>query len=114
VARPPLLVVDEPSTGLDYRETLMVMGLLDAYRREGGTVIIITHDVEIATAFADRIVVMANGRIIHDGPASTVHEHLERLREAAIILPDVVQIVRRLNLPASLRTIRQVAAAIAA
>lgn len=101
---PPLLVVDEPSTGLDYRETLLVMRLLEEFRTGGGTVIIITHDMEMAVRFARRIVVMQAGTIVHDLPTAEVFEHLEGLKDTAILLPDSAEIARSLELGRSVLT----------
>jgi energy-coupling factor transport system ATP-binding protein len=70
VREPSILVVDEPSSGLDYAETLDVMGLLNDFREQGGTVILITHDMELVERFATRVVVMANGKIKADMPTS--------------------------------------------
>lgn len=108
--RPPILLVDEPTTGLDYRESLAMMGILEEYRRAGGTVLIITHDMEMAARFAGRIVVMGGGRITHDLLADRIPEHYEALANSAIVLPDIARIARELQLPSSLRTVGEVAA----
>lgn len=110
---PPILVVDEPSTGLDYRETMAMMELLEAYRAGGGTVIAITHDMEMALRFARRIVVMANGRIVYDLPARRMAAHLAELERSGILLPDIAVIAHRLGLPPGPYTVADVAAVIA-
>lgn len=112
--RPPMLVVDEPTTGLDYRESLAMMAVLEEYRRAGGTVLIITHDMEMATRFARRIVVMAGGRIAYDLPADRIQEHYDALAGSAIVLPDIARIARALALPSTLRGVEGVTAALLA
>jgi energy-coupling factor transport system ATP-binding protein len=112
--RPPILLVDEPTTGLDYRESVVMMGVLEEYRQGGGTVLIITHDMEMAAGFAARVVVMAGGRVIYDLPADRIQTHYDALAEAAIVLPDLGRIAHALGLPPLLRTVDQVAAAILA
>jgi peptide/nickel transport system ATP-binding protein len=75
VGNPPLLIADEPTTGLD-RD--LVDGLLDEFRRlvdDGHAVLLITHDLAAAHRVADRIAVMYAGRIVEVGPA---HEVLDR------------------------------------
>jgi energy-coupling factor transport system ATP-binding protein len=111
--RPPVLVVDEPSTGLDYRETLAMMSLLEGYRRAGGTLLIITHDMEIAAGFAHRIVVIAHGRLLHDVPAAEAAAHFGGLQEAALFLPELAGIARQLGLPPGVRDARAAALALA-
>jgi len=62
--RPEILVLDEPTTGLDGNEALQVIAILRDLQRKGHTIIIITHNREIADHCADRIVRMENGKII--------------------------------------------------
>jgi energy-coupling factor transport system ATP-binding protein len=112
--RPPILVVDEPTTGLDYAESLAMMGLLEEYRTGGGTVVIITHDMEMAARFAERIVVMAGGRITHDLPATQIAAHADALAGAALTVPAVARIAHALGLPARSRTPEELATAIGA
>src|SRR5690606_34017184 len=88
--------------GLDYRETLAMLQLLEAYRAAGGTLLIITHDMDMATRFARRIVVMAHGRIVHDVPAHAAPAYFGALHDAALILPEVVGLTRQLGLPSTL------------
>lgn len=99
---PPVMVVDEPSSGLDYRQTLAMMQLLQEFRQKGGAVIIITHDMDMAVRFADRIVVMADGNIVHDLPTADIIGRLGELEQSAIILPDAAMIGEKLGLPAAL------------
>lgn len=87
VREPRVLVVDEPSTGLDYRETLQMMELLAEFRQEGGTVVMITHDVEMVLRYAQRSVVMAGGRVLLDVATVELPRHLEVLARASIQLP---------------------------
>ncbi len=67
VMRPPLLLADEPTGNLDSRTSLEVMALFQELGREGVTVVLVTHEQDIA-AFARRIVVMRDGAILSDLP----------------------------------------------
>ena len=87
VRQPRVLVVDEPTTGLDYRETLQMMALLADFRREGGTVVMITHDVELVLRYAQRSVLMAGGRVLLDVATAELPRHIETLAQASIRLP---------------------------
>ena len=70
VREPRVLVVDEPTTSLDYRETIQILDLLVEYRREGGTVIMITHDMEMVFRYSERSIVMADGMVDLDTPTA--------------------------------------------
>jgi energy-coupling factor transport system ATP-binding protein len=64
--QPAIIVLDEPTTGLDGNEARLVLEILKALQQKGHTIIIITHNREIATTCADRIVTMEKGRIVSD------------------------------------------------
>ena len=71
--RPRLLVADEPTTALDVTTQAEILALLDRLRRETGTAIVfITHDMAVVARIADRVVVMAHGRKVEEGPARRV------------------------------------------
>ncbi|MDQ1301539.1 MAG: energy-coupling factor transport system ATP-binding protein [Chloroflexota bacterium] len=72
VAGPQLILLDEPTRGLDYEQKHRLAALLTELKREGRTIIMATHDVELAAACADRVVLMAEGQIVVDGPARQV------------------------------------------
>lgn len=69
---PPLLVLDEPTRGLDYLQKTALTHILRALRDEGKTVILATHDVELAARLADRVILLGDGEVIADGPAREV------------------------------------------
>jgi iron complex transport system ATP-binding protein len=69
----PLLLVDEPTVSLDVRHQLVVMQLLRKAARNGGGVLAVVHDLALAARFADRVLVMQDGRIVaHGAPAETL------------------------------------------
>lgn len=72
VAQPKLLLLDEPTRGLDYCLKGELGRLLAGLTKEGLTVVTVTHDVEWAAEYADRIILMFDGRIISDGPKNEV------------------------------------------
>ncbi len=69
---PELLVMDEPTRGLDHRNKHAVTELLREYRDSGGTAFVVTHDVEFAASLAERAAIMGNGSIVAEGPAHAV------------------------------------------
>ena len=68
----PILVLDEPTVHLDIRHQVEVMELLvDLNERDGTTIIAVLHDLALAAHFFPRVVVMAGGRVVADGPPAT-------------------------------------------
>jgi energy-coupling factor transport system ATP-binding protein len=64
--RPKVIVLDEPTTGLDTRESARVMSILGRLQREGHTVIMVTHNMRLVQDYADRIIRMEDGRVVGD------------------------------------------------
>jgi energy-coupling factor transport system ATP-binding protein len=71
-AAPLVVLLDEPTRGLDYHAKQALIGIVDALAAEGRTVVVSTHDVEFIARAADRVVVMADGDIVADGPTTDV------------------------------------------
>ncbi|WP_406144862.1 ABC transporter ATP-binding protein [Streptomyces anulatus] len=71
-AAPRVLLLDEPTRGLDYRAKTQLIAVVDELAAEGRSVVISTHDVEFAARAADRVVVLAEGDIVADGPTTEV------------------------------------------
>ncbi|MCH6160075.1 ABC transporter ATP-binding protein [Streptomyces marispadix] len=71
-ARPRLLLLDEPTRGLDYAAKARLVGILRALADEDHTTVLATHDVELAAEVAHRVVILAQGEIVADGPAAEV------------------------------------------
>jgi energy-coupling factor transport system ATP-binding protein len=70
--RPDLILMDEPTTGLDETEQRRVMDLLRRLNREGHTIIVITHSLPLVARHARRVVVLDRGRVAADGPARRI------------------------------------------
>jgi energy-coupling factor transport system ATP-binding protein len=71
-AAPSVMLLDEPTRGLDYDAKRNLARIVDQLACEGRAVVIATHDVEFVASVADRVLVMAEGEIVADGPASAV------------------------------------------
>jgi ABC-2 type transport system ATP-binding protein len=69
---PSLLLMDEPTTGLDPRSKREVQGLVRDLRRDSVTTLLCTHDMEEAEALCDRVLLMDRGRVLADGPPATL------------------------------------------
>ncbi|MGC5035375.1 ABC transporter ATP-binding protein [Streptomyces sp. DT190] len=71
-ARPPLLLLDEPTRGLDYAAKARLVTVLRGLAAEGHAIVLATHDVELAAELAHRVVLLAEGEVIADGPTADV------------------------------------------
>lgn len=112
----PVLVVDEPTTGLDLHGSLNIMQLLRQWNAAGRTIIIITHDMQIVAEFAQRTVVMAQGRVLADGPTRQVLTDQPMLAQAFIQAPQITRLAQRLNgrfqMPRDILTVKEFLAAL--
>jgi len=98
--RPRLLILDEPTTGLDYREQLRMMGLVRSLNRTGIAIIIITHAPWLVAEYARRAVLMRRGRILFDGPVDKFFQQDDLLRQSSFRPPEVTLLARRFGLAA--------------
>ncbi|WP_037669370.1 ABC transporter ATP-binding protein [Streptomyces griseus] len=71
-ARPPLLLLDEPTRGLDYAAKSRLVTVLRELAAAGHAIVLATHDVELAAELAHRVVLLADGEVIADGPTAEV------------------------------------------
>jgi energy-coupling factor transport system ATP-binding protein len=72
VAEPQILLLDEPTRGLDYRQKAALVDFLQREKAHGRTVIMATHDVELVANCADRVILLGDGQVVVDGPARQV------------------------------------------
>jgi energy-coupling factor transporter ATP-binding protein EcfA2 len=98
--RPEILVFDEPTTGLDERESRRMMALIDRLNQGGHTIVLITHAMWLAAEYAHRVIVMHEGGILLDAPTRSAFAQPDALRRAAIIPPQIVRLSQRLAVPA--------------
>ncbi len=95
VAKPDLLIADEPTTALDVTTQAQVLGLIKELQREiGMAVILVTHDLGVVANMAQSVVVMNKGRVMESGPAAAVlrapaHGYTKKLFAAAPMIPEV-------------------------
>ena len=94
---PKVLVVDEPSTGMDWRDSTSMMELVTKINQTGKTVIFITHDMNLVARSAKRVIVMAQGRVLLDGPTRWVFSQEKTLQKAYIRPPEITQLGHKLN-----------------
>jgi energy-coupling factor transport system ATP-binding protein len=69
VAEPQILLLDEPTRGLDYQQKAALAAFLKSQKKAGRTIIMATHDVELVANCADRVILLSRGQVAVDGPA---------------------------------------------
>lgn len=90
--RPQVLIFDEPTTGLDERESRSMMALIDRLNQAGHTIVLITHAMWLAAEYAHRVIVMHQGKILLDAPSRSAFAQTETLHRAAIAPPQIVRL----------------------
>jgi len=94
---PDVLIVDEPTTGLDWVESLQILDYLERLRNERKkTIIIITHDMNIVSLYARRVVVMAKGRVVGDGTAREIFSQPDLMELACLRRPPIADLSQAL------------------
>jgi energy-coupling factor transport system ATP-binding protein len=102
VAGPPVLLLDEPTRGLDYGAKARLAALLRELAADGRAVVVSTHDVEFVATACDRVVVLADGEVVADGPTADV------VVASPVFAPQVAKILS----PAAWLTVDQVRGAL--
>jgi cobalt transport protein ATP-binding subunit len=91
-ARPQVIILDEPTTGLDYHHQRNMMEMLKGLNRAGHTVIIITHSMWVAAEYVKRTIVLKDGCILSDGPTRLVFADKAQLARASLRPSSLVQL----------------------
>ncbi len=96
---PKIIILDEPTTGMDYAEQVGIMEMLKGFNEKGCTVIIITHTMWVVTQYAHRAIVINKGKIVLDGSVREVFSQEEELKSLYLEAPQIVQIGNRFGKP---------------
>jgi len=95
--RPRVIIVDEPTTGQDRRQSVEVMSFLRDLWQKGHTVIIITHEMPIVSEYARRCVVLSRGRVLMDGDTREVFASPEVLAQTFVKPPQITRLAQALG-----------------
>ena len=96
---PKLLLLDEPTTGQDQQSLEEIKNLINDFAETHGCILFCTHDIELASEIADRVIVMADGMIIADGVPEIVLADRVLLKEGGLIVPPLLDVAEALLLP---------------
>ena len=98
VVNPEIMILDEPTTGLDYRECTHIMDTIaEMNEKQKTTVVMVCHDMEIVASYASRTLVMAGGRLLDDGPVMEIFRNRELMKRASLLPPQIMELALRLG-----------------
>lgn len=97
VTQPKVIILDEPTGGLDGRSRQELLEVVASFNVLGRTVILITHDMRLVAEYANRAIVLLNGRILFDGPPRALFRQPEILAQAGLALPPITRLADRLE-----------------
>lgn len=95
--KPDFLVLDEPVAGLDPAGRKELLKMLKALHEEGMTIILVSHSMEDVAEYAERIIVMDQGRILYDDKVSEVFRQDKTLRELGLDIPFTSRLMKKLK-----------------
>jgi len=95
--KPKMLIIDEPTTGQDYRTNSKIMALLSNLNKKGFTILLITHALPIVSSNVCRLLVMYMGRILKDGAPREVLDDDEVVKKARLMVPTAKRIAESLS-----------------
>ena len=116
--RPDVLILDEPTAGLDPAGSAEILAnIKDYHRRMGSTVLFVTHSMEDAARIADRLLVFSGGHLVMDGTPNEIFARPEELTAIDLGIPEITRVVARLrekglDIPAAIYTVEQAKAAL--
>ena len=99
--RTPVIVLDEPTTGLDHRTRAAISRILAELRERGTTIVCVSHDMRLIADVADRLVVLDAGRVIADGTPRSVFADPATLRSSGLEPPQATALALRLRAPSA-------------
>jgi energy-coupling factor transporter ATP-binding protein EcfA2 len=94
--RPRIFILDEPTTGLDWRSTMELMELIGEMHRHGHTIILVTHDMKLVAEFSQKSLVLRDGQVLVYDDTRTVFKHSEIVRDTQIEPPQITALAKRM------------------
>jgi len=104
-ANPQLLILDEPTRGLDYELKKTLMHRLKTYQQNGGTILLITHDIELIAEFGERVLLISEGNIVADG---TKHDVLSNSLHFSPQINRLIQPFTKYGLASDILTVDEI------
>jgi len=105
-----VLIIDEPTTGLDTRTSLEVLRLLHELNRQGHTIIVITHDIDLVAENVPRTIALSQGVLLLEGPTAVVLSQADLLKETYVTPPQIMrfgQALADIGFPCQVATVQE-------
>lgn len=110
VMQTPLLILDEPTRGLDWQSTVTLMELLSQLHQRGRTILLITHDMRIVADYVPQTIVLDEGQVVLQDTTRSLFEQAQRLASVKLEPPQVTQLAQRLapsGMPKNILTVNE-------
>ena len=93
--QPEVMVLDEPTTGQDYQEGIEIMEMVKGLHQQGHTILFVTHDMELVARYAQRVIVLSQGRVLVDDTCAKVFYQPQLLLETNLFPPQIARLAQR-------------------
>lgn len=104
-SKPKILVLDEPTSSLDNKSTREFFAILKRLKEKGITIIIVSHDVNLCYEYADKVLILSNGKVGYYGDYSSAFDNGDLLKEASIGVPFVLKAKQKFAINKDVRNI---------
>ena len=94
---PKHVIMDEPTIGQDYLQKDRLRNFIMQLVSQGKTIVIVTHDVEFVAECKPRVVLLSHGKVIGDGPATTILTNSALVQQASLVLPQISTLMKNLT-----------------
>jgi energy-coupling factor transport system ATP-binding protein len=94
---PSILIVDEPTTGQDYRDSIEMLNLVKRLNDDGCTILFITHDMQLIAKYAQRVIVFHDGKILLHKSTREAFSETEILKQTFLSPPSITLLAQRFN-----------------
>ena len=94
---PQIIILDEPTSGQDYRGCYQIMDIAKEFNKRGHTLVVVTHHMALVAEYTERTIVMMNSEVLMDDSTREVFTHPDKLRMTHIKVPQITEVARELQ-----------------
>lgn len=92
-----IIVLDEPTTGQDYKESIQIMNMVEELNGLGKTIVMVTHNMELVASYTSRVIILNEGSILEDGTPTEVFSRMHSLQKASLSAPQIFSLAQRFS-----------------
>jgi len=96
--KPQILVLDEPTAGLDPHSRIVFLDLVKTFKTQGSTLIIVSHDMDEIARITDNVIILSQGKLLFSGPTSEAFSRPQMIAQAGVDVPALSNLAERLRL----------------